>query len=540
MNPEVFRIFLSSRYVRCLRIKQVISYRKGDMMNLKYLDPKKIEIKNFNPRKIDEKSSTFKALCETVRRVGVNIPIHVCSNGNGGYTLFAGERRLRAVLKCGLDEIPAIVQDGNKAVDITYLENFQRKDLTMLEKIKMILILKREKTTADKMMNLLCLDKKDFKLAMNMVENLNPNWLKSIEKNPDYWQAWDEKFFRLIARQPSEIQDFILLKYCKWGVNNHSFVDLQESISKYNMKISNIPWPMDMPIKAKYDLVNSKSKNTKEKCSECLDKSSCQKELFPEIVSDKDALCLNQECFYAKFNGYLLIRLAEHLKKHEKLVGLLPADAWKYDIDISDAVTEQLEAIYENKNHVEMCGRSDKKAIVAMRLLGKSAGKLCYEKLRKHLQPQKKKPVKKKVSSMKLSEKMALLKTKRWHETIERFQKVLEKLEYKDYQKPMRVHRLAMILGIRRLCYPCCAVGMWDRFEKSKEKPTEDEMRVLFEQVIDSLVSMLHQDPRISVVRKGHVGLVEKIAKEFNIDIKTIFDEVSKSKGFTVPKSWRK
>jgi ParB family chromosome partitioning protein len=74
-------------------------------------------------------------LAASIREVGVLQPVVVRQIGNGEYQLVAGERRWRAADLVGLDEIPAIIRDGDDVSSLTeaLIENLQREDLTSLE-----------------------------------------------------------------------------------------------------------------------------------------------------------------------------------------------------------------------------------------------------------------------------------------------------------------------------------------------------------------------------------------------------------------------
>jgi ParB family chromosome partitioning protein len=52
-----------------------------------------------------------------------------------GYQLIAGERRLRAARKAGLNELPVVVRDvtDNEALQLALVENLQREDLNAIE-----------------------------------------------------------------------------------------------------------------------------------------------------------------------------------------------------------------------------------------------------------------------------------------------------------------------------------------------------------------------------------------------------------------------
>jgi ParB family chromosome partitioning protein len=81
----------------------------------------------FDDEKIDE-------LCQTIRTHGLIQPI-VVRMRNDRYELIAGERRLRATKKLGMEKIPAIVKELNdtQTASIALIENLQREGLTAIE-----------------------------------------------------------------------------------------------------------------------------------------------------------------------------------------------------------------------------------------------------------------------------------------------------------------------------------------------------------------------------------------------------------------------
>lgn len=81
----------------------------------------------FDESKIDELASSLK-------EHGVIQPL-VVRRINGTYRLVAGERRLRAALKAGMDTVPVVVKemDDREAMEISLVENLQREELGPLE-----------------------------------------------------------------------------------------------------------------------------------------------------------------------------------------------------------------------------------------------------------------------------------------------------------------------------------------------------------------------------------------------------------------------
>jgi len=75
-------------------------------------------------------------LADSIREHGVLQPLMLTRDeGEDGYTLIAGERRLRAAQIAGLDSVPALVRlaTDQQRLELAVIENVQREDLTPLE-----------------------------------------------------------------------------------------------------------------------------------------------------------------------------------------------------------------------------------------------------------------------------------------------------------------------------------------------------------------------------------------------------------------------
>jgi ParB family chromosome partitioning protein len=77
----------------------------------------------------------LKELCDSIKAQGIIQPL-VVRKHDSGYELVAGERRLRAAKKAGLDQVPVVVKSvaDEKLLEISIVENIQREDLNPLEK----------------------------------------------------------------------------------------------------------------------------------------------------------------------------------------------------------------------------------------------------------------------------------------------------------------------------------------------------------------------------------------------------------------------
>jgi ParB family chromosome partitioning protein len=78
-------------------------------------------------------------LARSVAANGVLQPLLVTEDGEGGYLLIAGERRLRAAERAGLAAVPAVIRERlgeDRHLELALVENLQRRDLTPLEEAR--------------------------------------------------------------------------------------------------------------------------------------------------------------------------------------------------------------------------------------------------------------------------------------------------------------------------------------------------------------------------------------------------------------------
>lgn len=91
----------------------------------------------YQPRNIFEEQG-LEELASSIKEHGIIQPLIVSKVSEHSYQLIAGERRLRAAQKIGLKTVPAIVRQVNelKKIELSLIENIQRKDLGAIEKAK--------------------------------------------------------------------------------------------------------------------------------------------------------------------------------------------------------------------------------------------------------------------------------------------------------------------------------------------------------------------------------------------------------------------
>lgn len=81
----------------------------------------------------------LKELTDSIKENGIIEPVIVRPK-NGNFEIIAGERRFRAAKEAGMHEIPCIEHDvaDNEALEMSIIENIQRKDLNVFEQAQSI------------------------------------------------------------------------------------------------------------------------------------------------------------------------------------------------------------------------------------------------------------------------------------------------------------------------------------------------------------------------------------------------------------------
>ena len=75
-------------------------------------------------------------LTRSIEENGIIQPLIVTPSNDGSYELIAGERRLRAAKRAGLDQVPVVVREDvseDDLLELAVIENVQRKDLNPVE-----------------------------------------------------------------------------------------------------------------------------------------------------------------------------------------------------------------------------------------------------------------------------------------------------------------------------------------------------------------------------------------------------------------------
>jgi ParB family chromosome partitioning protein len=97
------------------------------------VDVERIRPSAFQPRRTFDEAK-IEELAASIRNQGIIQPL-VVRPRDGGYELIAGERRWRAAMKAGLQEVPVVVRQASDhdALQLALIENLQREDLNPIE-----------------------------------------------------------------------------------------------------------------------------------------------------------------------------------------------------------------------------------------------------------------------------------------------------------------------------------------------------------------------------------------------------------------------
>jgi ParB family chromosome partitioning protein len=110
--------------------------REGSLVELPLKD---IRPNPYQPRR-DVDPTALEELKSSIRQAGLLQPVVVrpVPNGNGGYELIAGERRLRACQDLGWERIPAVRRevDDRTLLTLALIENLQRDDLSPVDEAR--------------------------------------------------------------------------------------------------------------------------------------------------------------------------------------------------------------------------------------------------------------------------------------------------------------------------------------------------------------------------------------------------------------------
>jgi ParB/RepB/Spo0J family partition protein len=313
-----------------------------------------------NPRAVNGHSRAFLDLVDSVRKIGVIVPVHVRVHPkeSGKYELLAGERRYKAALMIaaengvqvtkepyGLQAINHGAIGDDEAFEITFIENFAREDLTVLEQGRAVAILLEKyhgdvKAVASKLgkpiswvLQRRMIDKGLIKqwreLFGEAAEKKTGSPATRSKKLPSGTGKTDEVedakeaigltagHLQLIASMPAEVQKQLFEAYeTDWQYNDSlpTVAELTKIIAD-SMRLLSI---------AKWDVDDAGLVKEAGECSKCLKRTDRQPGLFDDVEDleeiKKNARCMDGDCWMNKSGEWLLLREKELRSQHTDLV----------------------------------------------------------------------------------------------------------------------------------------------------------------------------------------------------------------------------
>lgn len=377
---------------KVLKLKTKIEKRKEQKAMAAQKEPihKLIPVKDIiptpdNPRKVRTDSESFKSLLDSITGGGVRIPLIVRPHPKkkGKYDGLAGARRHAAAKLAGLKEVPCLVHEDmtdEAAFDLTFIENFAREDLTLLEQAQAVATLLEKhkndfKAVADK------LDKSEkwVRLRANVHGNLSDKWLEAISNIDTPELDYDASslvlcirhfgigHYALIARFDKDTQDHILDDaICE----DMTIDELAKACSELLMDLSTATWDKGLSTEV------SDSEFKRPKCDGCPKRTSHQPLLWEDDPKKgKIDRCLDPACWKDKMAYQMAEKLAAAKAKHKDLQLLTTEYGHTENAEIAERLGDLLES-----SDVDTAKKSDKDAFPCFVVRGKQAGKVVWKK----------------------------------------------------------------------------------------------------------------------------------------------------------------
>ena len=184
-----------------------------------------VQPSNYNPRKNFDEASLAE-LSESIRQQGVLQPIGVRPIEDNRFEIVFGERRYRAALMAGLEEIPAIVMEisDETAEEMAVTENLQRKDVTPIE----------EANAYQKLIDSGRHDVQSLAVQFGKNENYIRTRLKFVSLIPEIAQLLEQDEITIsvateICRYGEDIQREVYNKHLKEGIQYNSWRGMKAS-----------------------------------------------------------------------------------------------------------------------------------------------------------------------------------------------------------------------------------------------------------------------------------------------------------------------
>lgn len=489
-----------------------------------------------NARVIDTKSESFFDLKESIKAGGVQIPIHIWPHPDkkkkGAFEIRCGERRWLACKILKHKTIPAIVHRGidyQTAMLLTMTENKFHEKLKPLEEIEEIsLCMSKLNNNAALIAGLIGQTEQWVRLRVNIHQNLCEPWRRAFENHP-HFSDWSIGHLTLIARLPATAQRQMLknIETHPWSWERVSVKDLDNRLSQSLMLL----------IKAKWGLDDKLILPKAGACSSCTKRSGSEPVLWfggiKEQIKTKDR-CLDPDCWSKKLSRYLEQRAKQF---NEKFENLTYRTLEHLSADEKSALTEKFGRVYDIEDVVRSTSGA-KNAVPSLVVSQKGAGMITFVKEKRFGGPGTG-GAKRSGKVTPLKERREKLKCKRWAQVMLLLTDKVDAaethwLKYSD--KEACVMALSAIFGNTPIVYGLAAQKQFDELVKTGNR--KKILQLLWVNIKPSLCQLLSYGGPASQIAGDFTKTARWLGDLLKVDIDKMFDDVSKSKGFTIPKSW--
>ncbi len=169
------------------------------------------------------------ALAQSVTQHGIIQPISVTIDDRGGYSVVAGERRLRAAIMAGLTHVPCIIIQARaeEAAVLSLVENLQRSDLDIFEEAQGI----------SRLISYYHLTQEEAAKKLGKTQSAIANKLRLLTLTADQMEiirnaGLTERHARALLSLPEEKRDEVLKQIVAKGLNVAQTDALVKSINE--------------------------------------------------------------------------------------------------------------------------------------------------------------------------------------------------------------------------------------------------------------------------------------------------------------------
>jgi ParB family transcriptional regulator, chromosome partitioning protein len=307
-------------------------------VNVQEIALRKITESKTNPRRqFDE--SKLAELADNIKQYGVLQAILVRSVSEDSFEVVAGTRRYRASKLAGLETIPANVREltDTECLELQLIENLQRSDVHELDEAQgyaALMQLQPENYTVE-----------TIATKVGRSEAYVYARLRLLHLIPEARQAFYEgkltvaHAFEIARLQPSDQQRSLIECFPQHRTTNAVLKDKKaEAVTVRELRY----W---IEREIHLDLTNAPFDSQDETllplagpCSRCPKRTGSNPLLFPEVR--QKSICTDRECYRAKVEALVQIRVKPFENQGEKPVRVSQALSWQTNSQPKDVLTE--------------------------------------------------------------------------------------------------------------------------------------------------------------------------------------------------------